>query len=149
MFGARRFHEMASAARVVGDWCIDRASHMAAAAHRWPLVLAVVAGTAVAAPPQPGSEDANIMAGHGEWVHSLRSAAGVSCCDESDCRPVEARATSEGWQVRWRPGQLEGAPTEWTPVPPEAVLARENPVGMPVACWYGGRVACFVPGGAT
>lgn len=148
MFGARRFHEMASAARVVGDWCINRASHMAAAAHRWPLVLAVVASTAVAAPPPVGSEDWEIMAPHAEWVRGLRSIYNVPCCDSSDCRPVEARATNNGWQVRWRPGQLEGAPIEWTDVPEEAVLARENPVGVPVACWFGGRVACFVPGGA-
>lgn len=100
-----------------------------------------------AAPPAVGSEDAAVMAPHAAWVHSLRNRSGVSCCDESDCRPVEARATPDGWQVRWRPGQLAGAPVGWVPVPPDAVLVRENPVGAPVACWYGGRVACFVAGG--
>ena len=100
---------------------------------------------AYAAPPAPGSEDAEAMSGHGEWVRGLRRGT-VSCCDEADCRPVEARATADGWQVRWRPGQLAGAPTQWTPVPPDAVLVRENPIGLPIACWYGGRVQCFVAG---
>lgn len=125
----------------------------------WPVLAAVGALALVlracphmaarAAPPAPGSEDAQILGPHGEWVRSLTvPGSDSSCCDESDCRPVEARTTARGWQVRWRPGQLPGAPTEWTDVPPGSVLRRENPTGTPVACWYDNRVRCFVPGGA-
>lgn len=148
MFGARRFHEMASAARVVGDWCINRASHMAAAAHRWPLVLAVVASTAVAAPPPVGSEDWEILEPHAEWIKGL-TAAGMRCCDWSDTRPVRVRTVGDGWQVWLRKGQIEGAPAEqWLDVPPEAIIHGENPVGMAIASWWGGKVRCFVPPGA-
>jgi hypothetical protein len=115
-----------------------------------PALLAVMVlgiSAAVAAPPAPDSEDARLLGPHRTWLHGLMTPQGNSCCDESDCRPVEARATAAGWQVRWRAGQLPGAPTEWTDVPEKAVLRRENPVGVPVACWFAGRVQCFVPAG--
>lgn len=105
---------------------------------------------ALAAPPAIGSEDHQILSPHGPWVRSLTiPGSGASCCDESDCRPVDARRGPNGWQVRWRPGQLPGAPTEWTDVPESAVLVRDNPTGIPIACWHGGAVRCFVPASAT
>ncbi len=105
---------------------------------------------ALAAPPAIGSEDHQILAPHAPWVRSLTiPGSGSSCCDESDCRPVDARRGPNGWQVRWRPGQIPGAPTDWTDVPESAVLVRDNPTGIPIACWYGGAVRCFVPASAS
>lgn len=119
-----------------------------------PLAAAVLARCthepALAAPPAIGSDDHQILSPHGPWVRSLTvPGSNASCCDESDCRPVDARRGPNGWQVRWRPGQLPGAPTEWTDVPESAVLVRDNPTGIPIACWYGGAVRCFVPASAT
>lgn len=122
------------------------------------LALAMAVGVLVrcttdpaeAAPPAIGSEDHEILSPHGPWVRSLTiPGTGSSCCDESDCRPVDARRGPSGWQVRWRPGQLPGAPTDWTDVPESAVLVRDNPTGIPIACWHGGAVRCFVPASAT
>ena len=36
------------------------------------------------------------------------------------------------------------APEAWMRVPLEAMLLRENPTGTAIACYYGGRIACFV-----
>lgn len=147
MFGSRRFNRMAKVARKIGDWCVDRAAHLAAAAHRWPLVLAVAAGTALAAPPPVGSEDWEILAPHAEWIQGLQRNF-VSCCNLSDGRPVDARTVGDRWQVRFRPGSLANAPLGWVDVPPDAVMPQANPVGMPIAFWVAGRVLCFVPAGA-
>ena len=100
---------------------------------------------ALGAPPAPGSEDHRVLSPHADWIHSLRR-GGVSCCDMSDGRPVEARIVGGVWQVRFRPGSLAGAPVGWVPVEDAAVLRVANPVGAPVAFWAGGRVLCFVPG---
>lgn len=109
------------------------------------MLVCFLAFPALAAPPPVGSEDWQVLAPHAAWITGLRR-GGVSCCDLADGRPVEARSRGEGWQVRFRPGQLEGAPVDWVDVPAEAVIRGENPVGLPVAFWYGGQVRCFVPG---
>lgn len=104
------------------------------------------AGVAQAAPPAEGSEDWNILAPHADWVRRLRLGI-ASCCDLADGRPVDARTRGDRWQVRWRPGQLEGAPTGWTDVPPAVLLRVANPTGFPIAFWHAGAVRCFVPPG--
>jgi hypothetical protein len=77
------------------------------------------------------------------WYRSLRTSHGVTCCDVSDCRPVTARRTADGWEiVIYKDDRHE----VWEAVPPVAVLRRENPTGGPVACrslQLGTR--CFVP----
>lgn len=99
-----------------------------------------------AAPPPVGSEDWEVMAPHGAWFKDLKLPSGASCCDVADGRPVEARSVGDRWQIRFRPGQLDGAPAAWVDVPEDAVLRVANPVGMPIAFWLGGVVRCFVPG---
>lgn len=101
-------------------------------------------GPSLAAPPAPGTEDHKLLAPHSEWIQGLRR-GGMGCCDMSDGRAVEARATVSGWEVRWRPGQLAGTPAGWTKVPEEAILRVPNPVGAPVAFWHLGQILCFVP----
>ena len=100
------------------------------------------------APPAVGSEDWEILHPLVEWINGLE-ANGLRCCDWSDTRPVEARMTAVGWQVRFRAGQIAGAPHDvWLDVPESALLRLANPVGMPIASWWYGQVRCFVaPGG--
>lgn len=99
-----------------------------------------------AAPPPVGSEDWEIMAPHADWIRWLQR-DGVLCCTMADGRPVEARTRGDGWQIRFRPGQLAGAPTEWPDVPPAVVMRGANPIGVAIAFWLGGVVRCFVPPG--
>ena len=78
-----------------------------------------------------------------DWYRSLKQpGTGVSCCDISDCRPVEARTAGDHWQA------LIG--DRWLDVPPEKVLkARDNPTGSAVACYIQGTQDvywfCFLP----
>lgn len=112
-----------------------------------PLLLALLISTAAhAAPPPVGSEDWEVMAPWSDWIRGLQH-EGVICCTMADGRPVEARTRGDRWQVRWRPGQLTGAPTEWTDVPPDVVMRMANPIGVPIAFWLGGVIRCFVPAG--
>jgi hypothetical protein len=108
------------------------------------ILATLLAGTAIAAPPPVGSEDWAVMGPHSGWIEGLRR-NGVSCCDSSDGRPVDARVHGGRWQVKFRSGQLPTAPLHWTDVEDAAVLRVANPVGQAIAFWAGGRVLCFVP----
>jgi hypothetical protein len=99
---------------------------------------------ALGAPPLPGTEDHAILSPHSEWIRGLFRGH-ISCCDMADGRPVSARIHGNEWQVKFRPGQLDGAPLDWTNVPPDAVLRVPNPVGMPIAFWYNSQIMCFIP----
>jgi hypothetical protein len=87
-----------------------------------------------------------------EWFENMRSPNGTMCCSYADGHRT-------GYDIRqgqyWVP--IEG---EWYPVPPEAVIKTENPVGeaivwylhqagpegdLPRSEWY--RIVCFVPSG--
>ena len=109
------------------------------------LALLLATTPASAAPPAVGSEDWEILSPYADWIRGLQR-DGVLCCTIADGRPVEARTRGDRWQVRWRPGQLADAPTEWTDVPPEVVMHTANPIGVPIAFWLGGVIRCFVPG---
>ena len=95
-------------------------------------LLACVTAHAVAAPP-PNADPALR-----DWYEGLRSpSTGVSCCSVADCRPTDAyELIGSGWRVE-RGGV-------WYNVPPETVIAAENPTGRAVACVYGAQVHCFV-----
>ena len=88
-----------------------------------------------------------------EWFENMRSPKGISCCSYADGHRT-------GYDIRqgqyWVP--IDG---EWYPVPPEAVIKTENPVGEAIV-WYlqqaepeGSfppgveryRIICFVPSG--
>lgn len=106
-----------------------------------PLALAIAAAPVWAAPPDGDRPDPEIAA----WYRSLRDARGLSCCDEADCRPVPYRAIGGRMEVFIGRATFGAqAPEAWMRVPPEAILVRENPTGAAVACFFGGRVACFV-----
>ena len=83
-----------------------------------------------------------------EWFENMLSPKGIRCCSYADGHRT-------GYDIRqgqyWVP--IEG---EWYPVPPEAVIKTENPVGEAIV-WYLGpegempreqyRIICFVPSG--
>jgi hypothetical protein len=87
-----------------------------------------------------------------EWFENMRSPKGILCCSYADGHRT-------GYDIRqgqyWVP--IDG---DWYPVPPEAVIKTENPVGeaivwylhqagpegeLPRSEWY--RIVCFVPSG--
>jgi hypothetical protein len=83
-----------------------------------------------------------------EWFENMRFPKGIMCCSYADGHHT-------GYDIRqgqyWVP--IEG---EWYPVPPEAVIKTENPIGEAIV-WYQGapegdlprrdwyRIICFVP----
>jgi hypothetical protein len=82
-----------------------------------------------------------------EWFENMRSPKGISCCSYADGHRT-------GYDIRqgqyWVP--IDG---DWYPVPPEAVIKTENPVGEAIV-WYllkagpegdSYRIICFVPSG--
>ncbi|HLZ68107.1 MAG TPA: hypothetical protein VKQ29_17925 [Aliidongia sp.] len=73
------------------------------------------------------------------WFQSLRQpSTGLLCCSVADCRAVDSRETSGGYEVF--------IDNKWLPVPPEKVLQRaDNPVGRAVVCWTKlAGIMCFV-----
>lgn len=77
----------------------------------------------------------------GRWFQSLEDPeTTLSCCDEADCRPVDARVARDHHEV------LVGG--VWTRVPEQKVLHRtDNPTGGAVLCWNKALgIMCFVPG---
>jgi hypothetical protein len=75
------------------------------------------------------------------WYRSLTTPTGYSCCNTSDCSPVEAKIDGDHWSA-----QIDGI---WRPVPPEVILKRENMDGRPIACIYRGEFRCFIPSSAS
>lgn len=105
------------------------------------LAAALVAGPAYPAPP-PGANPDSPLA---DWFRSLRDRKGLSCCDQADCRPVRYRAGDQGMEAYIdRRSFGPRAPEAWVRVPREAIIPRENPTARPIACYYAGRIACFV-----
>jgi hypothetical protein len=102
-----------------------------------------IAGPSVGAPP-PGADPDSPIAG---WFRSLSDKQGVGCCSEADCRRVEYRTRSGSFEVFVdRRTFGASAPDAWVAVPSDAILTRENPTGEGVACFYAGRIRCFVQG---
>jgi hypothetical protein len=105
------------------------------------LVMATLATIYVAhAEPPPGADPNSPVA---QWYRSLMvpGTTNQSCCSVSDCRPVEARQTPNGWEV-----EIDNA---WRPVPAPVVLRRTNEDGRPIACIFLGEIRCFLPPAAT
>jgi hypothetical protein len=76
------------------------------------------------------------------WYRSLKQPqSSMSCCDESDCRTVDYRVGSLGYEAF-----IEN---EWIAIEDKLVLKRDNPTGHAVACAMrigpNIKVFCFVP----
>jgi hypothetical protein len=70
------------------------------------------------------------------WYRSLQTPSGASCCNMTDCSPVEAEIRGDHWEAK-----IDG---EWRMVPPEVILKRENMDGRPIACVFRGELRCFI-----
>jgi hypothetical protein len=79
------------------------------------------------------------------WYASLQHPRLGSCCDRTDCLPTAYRVGPEGYEALIDARFPGVAAPFWAAVPDGNVLARENPTGSAVACWYAGEVRCFVP----
>ena len=108
--------------------------------------LVLAAGIALGAPPPGASGDPALAS----WFRSLTDYRGIGCCSEADCREVQYRIRGAAFEVFIdRKAFGATAPNDWVEVQPQAILPRENPLGVGVACYYGGFVHCFVQGGAS
>ena len=107
------------------------------------LWLLIVAGATYARPPEGIVNDPDVA----EWFRSLRQpVTQIGCCAASDCERVDARQTSDGWEVYVDLINGRGGPDrKWEPVPPNLILqAKDNPTGSAVACIVGQKLFCFV-----
>jgi hypothetical protein len=106
----------------------------------WLALFAVLEiGATVAAPPENADP-----ALHG-WFESLKQpGSGVSCCSIADCRPVEYRLATDGYEA-----YLD---TKWVHVPEDKVLhGTSNPMARAIVCRspISGTILCFVPASET
>jgi len=89
------------------------------------------------------------------WFKSLRSPAGVHCCDVADGHRTDWEIRAGGYFIP-NPADPTG---EWIQVPPSAVVHNAgNPVGEAIVWWNviaidedqaGIFIRCFVPGNGT
>jgi len=94
-------------------------------------LVASAASTKGAAPVDAGRSLA-------PWFESLQRPDGTgSCCSTADCRRVQSRLGSQGYELF-----LDGL---WVAVPAKSVIHRDNPTGEAVACTRGHLILCFVP----
>lgn len=79
---------------------------------------------------------------HHDWYRQLKTPSGHSCCDNQDCRPVQARPRDDGGWEAFFGG-------EWRPIPPDRILPdRLNRVPLHAhICEQDGYVRCFLKGG--
>ena len=109
------------------------------------LSLSLIIPLNVLAAPPPGSNPNSEIS---KWYRSLEVPGYwntvIKCCDESDCRTVQARETVGGnWEI------LVGE--EWIFIPPEKIVRdKTHPAGSAVACLRpDNSVRCFtLPGSA-
>jgi hypothetical protein len=83
------------------------------------------------------------VSSHG-FYSQWKTADGMSCCNQSDCRPVEAidmRFAEHGLEVR-----VEG---EWVTVDPQHIRPYSAPDLSSHVCHIGKNILCFVFGGGA
>jgi len=94
-------------------------------------------GSAPAAPPDGADPNSTV----GQWFQSLKQpGSGASCCSIADCRPVDYRIGTEGYEAR--------LDDDWVHVPDQRVLhGQSNPTARAIVCRspVSGAILCFVP----
>ena len=112
------------------------------------------ARAAIASPPAPNSEDAQIMEPFKEWITTRADQNRNSCCDIGDGRPVEADIVTivdrdnvkrTHWRAHVTPTHFPAQEDHWVVVPDEKVVQGANPTGSPILWLYNGLVQCFAP----
>jgi hypothetical protein len=120
-------------------------------AFAWMAALMFCAFSAATAAAMDRGQFRNVPPEIREWFENMRSPKGILCCSYADGH----RTGYDIWQGQyWVP--IDG---DWYPVPPEAVIKTENPVGEAIV-WYllqspdSGlphselyKIICFVPSG--
>ena len=106
------------------------------------ILLALTAGSAIAAPPE------NADPALAPWFRSLNQpGTGYNCCSMADCRPVRTRDRNGKIEAFIARETFRDGTDQWVIVPEEVIIRGiENPVGEPVLCYLGGMVRCFVQG---
>jgi len=84
------------------------------------------------------------------WFQSLQipGMSHISCCSQSDCRPVDYRVDGDYYEALLTPEQFgRSVPqSRWIRVPFDRILQHvDNPTGKAILCWQPGNgVLCFV-----
>jgi hypothetical protein len=111
----------------------------ASAAFSVVLMALLAAGALKAASPESADPSMN------GWFESLKQpGSGVSCCSIADCRPVDYKLDSSGYEAL-----IEA---RWVRIPEDKILhGKPNPVGRGVLCRspISGTILCFVPASET
>ena len=101
------------------------------------ILVAAAIGSAPAAPPDGADPNSPV----GKWFQSLKQpGSGASCCSIADCRPVDYRMGTGGYEAK-----LDG---DWVHVPEERILrGQTNPTAHAIVCRspVNGSILCFVP----
>jgi len=101
------------------------------------IVVAARFASAPAAPPDGADPNSPV----GKWFQSLKQpGSGASCCSIADCRPVDYRMGTGGYEAK-----LDG---DWVHVPEERILhGQTNPTARAIVCRspVNGSILCFVP----
>lgn len=105
--------------------------------------LLTLSFTTLAAPPK------NVDPALGPFFKSLKQpGTEISCCDFTDCRPVQTRIVNGNEEIFVDKRQFKDGNDTWVVVPDDKRLSpRDNPTGENIACWsrfYG--VMCFLRG---
>jgi len=114
------------------------------------LLVAVVMLLAVGVPTLRAQPPENADPTLAPWFQSLQipGMSHISCCSQSDCRPVDYRIDGDYYEALLTPEQFGRTVREaqWIPVPFDRVLQRvDNPTGKAILCWQPGNgVLCFV-----
>lgn len=109
--------------------------------------LALIVALAVAAHGEPPAGADPALA---PFFQSLKQpGSGASCCSVADCRPVKTRFSVTGLQA-FIGTQFPGGPNEWRDVPEDVIIRGvANQVGVPILCFLGGSVRCYLDGGSS
>ena len=145
--------------RGIGDCCLRDSGQCLVlcglgAVVRGVLALAMLLTTqAYAMPPEPGSEQANLMRGFKEWIEDQHSDDGTYCCTSSDGRVIFdneiRRGSTTRWEIFYSSKSFSDGTDRWLAVPDGAILPQASPIGMPVAWVVNSKVYCLALGGQT
>jgi len=77
-----------------------------------------------------------------KWFKSLKNSHGLSCCEISDCRRVEARLANGHYEAL--------IDNRWSKVPDETINHVRNPTEEYIACYsyyddFSPHFYCFIP----